>query len=416
MLPKLNRFGLFTDKNASYNKWRSTAGNLDTYESFVINWNQAIKETKYAQGLQDKINLIEEYIGKPTKENIEGIVEESDPNRDFGKDPLMQFIYNAGANALMQGMTSKFIKKFEDKLQDLYDIGDLKAINNLMLEYQNISSTPTSTVFKTLEDVKEFKISSFAQENITKTLKSYYARPMDKAIETEYGDILVNRKYVNKAVNTAYYYSNAIYETEKEKILEKTGNKFLTVKEDKELHERLKQMFPIVSTLYSTSLDDGLDATKTQMIPTGNDSLFRVEHKGSSKVANLNNSTYTSSGVIRPMKSAPGVSAIPLLTQSVDASVMSMTVADHTVLNIYDAIGVTENYEEAVQNINKNFGIVMDPNTGINIVQNVYDMFARTTGEIEKYFNQLDNTAKTELDNKVTLNFYVDNDIDPKKS
>ncbi|MGL4252883.1 MAG: hypothetical protein ACRCR2_02320 [Fusobacteriaceae bacterium] len=394
MFNVLNRMGIYQE-DISFNEWSSRPENQDSYKSLARDWQKGIE---YAVSSSPKLSRtyieVSKLFGSFTKLNEGGETEVTGDGRKIAKSPLMTSIYGAGISGIIEGIGNQAVDKIYSNVEKAYakylkdgNTAVLReSIKNQMDIVHNLTGQRPQI---TLNTIRDFKLQPRQVKAIQAAVKEVYEAPLKDAMDVDYKAIFDTRNQMNGAVNLAHEMFVKMYNAEKAKLLTASGTKVLTVEQEQELFDNMKQFMPIVNTAtsklagrensFNTLMDSGLILTKTDKVP---DMTSTVEVKG-----NFKGKKSSKSHSMKNDFAAPGVGAVPMMVQSVDAATQLFMMAYSTILNVHDASYISWNeyqnrslYNRGFETINKNYSVPSE----------IADMFNRVADAFEQSGLELD--------------------------
>ncbi|AJF40732.1 virion RNA polymerase [Vibrio phage phi 1] len=371
MFNMLQRMGIY-NSNITYNEWIANPANQDSYKTLARDWEKAIQlkamsDAKYAKDY----NVVSKLFGSFIKVNeLTGKEEVTKQGRNIAKNPLMTSIYGASIGTIADNIGSQGIEKVYERLETVYkgliertltqeaaraEVNEVLSIVNYL--------TGSKRVIRNTKDLKEFKLKPNEVKNFKKVVSGIYQNPLKEAMDKEYKVSFDSRNKLNAAANLAHALFVNMYNKRKAEILKQTGNKQLTVEEEKNLVESLKTVTPIVNTATSKisskdltkQLDTGLMLSGYEMTPITDRS---VQVTINPKNLKSGKKSRTTNGQLRTF-SEPGAAAIPTMTQSIDAATQVSIINNATILNVHDASYIDGNkFGSTKETYNKGFLMV----------------------------------------------------------
>ncbi|UYF10881.1 ribonuclease E [Vibrio phage 12VC501] len=411
MFNMLQRMGIY-NSNITYNEWIANPANQDSYKTLARDWEKAIQlkamsDAKYAKDY----NVVSKLFGSFIKVNeLTGKEEVTKQGRNIAKNPLMTSIYGASIGTIADNIGLQGIEKVYERLEAVYkgliertltqeaaraEVNEVLSIVNYL--------TGSKRVIRNTKDLKEFKLKPNEVKNFKKVVSGIYQNPLKEAMDKEYKVSFDSRNKLNAATNLAHALFVNMYNKRKAEILKQTGNKQLTVEEEKNLVESLKTVTPIVNTATSKisskdltkQLDTGLMLSGYEMTPITDRS---VQVTINPKNLKSGKKSRTTNGQLRTF-SEPGAAAIPTMTQSIDAATQVSIMNNATILNVHDASYIDgNNFGSTKETYNKGFLMV---NSLYSIPQEIGVMLNRVVtgfeGDIKDLEEPIVKAAKTVL-------------------
>lgn len=411
MFNMLQRMGIY-NSNITYNEWIANPANQDSYKTLARDWEKAIQlkameDAKYAKDY----NVVSKLFGSFIKVNeLTGKEEVTKQGRNIAKNPLMTSIYGASIGTIADNIGSQGIEKVYERLEAVYkgliertltqeaaraEVNEVLSIVNYL--------TGSKRVIRNTKDLKEFKLKPNEVKNFKKVVSGIYQNPLKEAMDKEYKVSFDSRNKLNAAANLAHALFVNIYNKRKAEILKQTGNKQLTVEEEKNLVESLKTVTPIVNTAASKisskdldkQLNTGLMLSGYEMTPITDRS---VQVTINPKNLKSGKKSRTTNGQLRTF-SEPGAAAIPTMTQSIDAAVQLVIMNIARILNVHDAAyiagsvfkSIKEAYNKGFLMVNSLYSIPQEIGVMLNRVVTGFD------GDIKDLEEPIVKAAKTVL-------------------
>lgn len=414
MFKMLNRMGFFRDGKsfAQFNK----EGNQDSYKTLAKSWNTEITK-QLEPNLKEAYTASQVLLGSFLDDKGEVTKE----GRNLAKPPLMQSIYGASIDSIIESIGRDAIEKLYKNLQKSYDSyvkngsKDTKKFlgeANKQLELYTVIAGVKPKAFTSVKEVVEFELKSKDIDLFNDTIKQIYSKSLFTAMQEDYSQVFDVRSQVNNAANLITLMSKKLYEQRKNEIINAKvkanpnldiTEQVLTVKEKRELDAEMKSLMPYVNTASSFLLTPkGENQLKEQL-----DSALYLSKRSTKVVDNKKAFTQIKlSGAGGYGKSLEtlgigdsiglaGVGTIPILTHSQDALVQLIKMGKVSGLNVHDAeyMGY-KNYTEQQQHYNESLMFVLK---NYNPVLEVSRTFDRVFAEFKKHpklVNEVFNSAE----------------------
>ena len=284
--------------------------------------------------------------------------------RDLAKDPLMQFLYQAGISGLQTNMVYQAYSGLLSAIEEANAITDPEARERAFssIELAVFGATFKSGIQNDFSIDRSDPLKAIPLKTAKKLLaglevgvKLTYGKALDTAFKTKYSIAKQLGDRFTGMTRIAARTFIAIYDKRYKERLKETGQTSLTREQQAELIEELKDPLP----MYATPLDEdgdryGVLGLKREAKPTGRQvvSTFNMPESSSNSVTSTNQ---------RVEYTDPAVSMGPILIQSLDASAIVKTMLENIMVSVHDAIiaGMSD-VDKATFDINKAW---MDINT-----------------------------------------------------
>lgn len=367
---QLARAGVYLGNNfKNYTDFKNTAGNFDSYEATALIWSDMLKGFKQLVAQAGSLSTKEEdkfrrnakffsFIGnvdnkmRATENLLKGFMSDegkagiqttvSRLARKFSKNPLMITNYGAGIGKVIGEFSTEVLGKVYDDFNSALndnDVAKQKEINNWLSTITDSKVQLSRT--KEMHPKQEIKFREFVE--------AYYGPSLEAAIDIQFEAFKTNRQKLNNALLVAYsvfkgYYDNAA--ENKEKAL---GRKLNSI-EKQEIVNHYKDYLPVLPSVSSEGIDDGILVMKTQKVDTEDDPSYRTVLKFDKprKVNQVSLANETSTAKYpKTTRVTPnvreftdgGVSGAILGIHNIDAGSMLNVIAEFAGLNVHDAVG-----------------------------------------------------------------------------
>lgn len=368
----------------NYNEWKQQPGTHDLYQRVIgIAMRNVLKgkvpEESFRIVRKTDKYVIPDYLytdndiknlfvmTKPLINGLSGIV--TSEGRNIIKTPLTAFSYSATVINSILSMENKFIDKFSETIQDIA-LGRnsgitsqeyLTAMNYLVKRFGGKTQLPVNTP---VEDLLKYSLTKDQEEALRLAFNAVLSKGIESSMNTYFKTLIANRNTLNKAINAGFLLSNKTLEILKQKEIESL------IKEDKlpsrtvsqgkeqgkvvpksdmtrEQQEAfLKKNIELAALVHTPmsleegNLNAGILMGKGEMV-TSQDPLYENKVSIKNPIKNSLNklSNKVSSLSMTYRETAPGVSAMALLTHSTDAAAMFGALGKYKqALNIHDQI------------------------------------------------------------------------------
>lgn len=352
--------------------------------------------------------------------------------RSFAKDPLMQYNYQAGLTGLKRALASKVKAAIKVALVEINRLDDPTDAIQLLEKYVKDLNFMEQQVWdaetrKFTETVWEFKVHKnpletpmdFQLENSIAVAVEFSYGPALKAAFDENFAIL--RESTSALVNMSQL-AEAVYsrmlKAEEDKILKETGQLSLSVRQERAIKEKLKQVSPKVAHAYSeNTLIDGIELGEVES-GVNRDESGRILNPETDKVQ----MEYTPRGkgkksvsiqtvTYSKQRKDPGVSAPAMYTQATDGGIQKgdmlrnatfTNVHDAKILPIRDAAARTERTNQDFFELHRDFSFFQ---ASVDMLKRLLNSADASTEIIEEAFEQMktDNLALSKIPNVETF-------------
>lgn len=321
---KLARQGMYFDDTAGFAEWKSK-GDPDSYEGIASKWKDHLG---VSGATESKLYLaLTKYVG--------------DITRNTAKSPLMTTIYGAGIKGVIANAANIAIDEMYNKLEEILKSNDVNALKELAMDLKVITGSEPKFNYTASDMFVANKDFELTPNQIAKFLASFdmvYKEGLDVALKTEYSNLFENRDKFNAAINLASEIFKIMYKDRVESLRKNLNVKIedITIEQHEAIVRDMASISPVIPTLMSGSdLTAGVSLMKTEQVKT-EDSAYKVDIS-----FNLSKAKTGSQEGRKLEMLSPGVGAIPIAVQSLDASniVRAMSFSK-PFLNIHDAQAV----------------------------------------------------------------------------
>lgn len=333
---------------------------------FAINYLQGTYKTK--EEIYNKIQALRELL---TPMVLDGSITKF--GRDLSKKPTMTFIYNAGHESIMAGISAFTIDnlyatlkktKLRDKDGNIIPENQAKLarltevvrflIPNIEIDFANDTNVVYPQGNFKGEGVRVSNLNWLLDEagvdartTYDALLKNTYGVALQAAMQQVYGRLLNGRNTANSVIRYAFIVFNTLYEQRKKQFLQQTGKSSLSATDKEQLLDGMKDLWPILHTRSSKNPEEAILLFKEK--------ARKVYKKAGEKIGSfgvlqeyrrpLNNgnaigSKSASVNGRQMVLEEPGAGGIPVATQSIDAHTMMDFQMQYGALNVHDAIGI----------------------------------------------------------------------------
>lgn len=345
-----------------YSQWRSQPGNEDLYQATMrafngvlsqqINEAAARGDARYMRGVQ----AIYAFTGTLVNETSDTVEK---AGRDIVKTPLQAIFFGSASKRSAESMSEKLIEGILKRIQKLSDNPDdrvplIKDMNTLGMKIS------LDTTIETLME-NEFSLGEIKQ--LQRAFMEYVGQYVKKTVDQRFATFMSAKQKMNAAANLTFNLYNEVFQAMKAKKIQElvasgdiplsTGKHpvalfDLSKNQEKEIHEQLKDLFPVAHSWMSQidgDLTTGIRAAKEDA-SVSNDSKYMTEEK-----------TKTKRHRVRSQEKnlvEPGVTMLSALTHSFDSGISHMAGLKVDSFNNHDArtTGLNELNDLAV-NLNK---------------------------------------------------------------
>jgi len=425
----LNRMGIYKD-GMTYNEWKATPGNQDSYQTIARDWELGIQANVQGNPRLSKLYVATSSVLGSFMKAVEGSdtdMEVSSDGRKIAKSPLMTSIYGAELPTLMDKISDEALTNVYSKLEKLYqaalDAGrDQEKLAGIRTELKSQTAqlsvlVGSNVAINSVNQLRDFKLNPSQIKQFKASFTNVYETPLNSAMQQEYGPIFDTMKKIVAVTNTAHGLFMRMYNSEVAKAIQENGGTQITVGQEKAIMQKLKASMPIVNSAASSrsakrldpknrlkaTLDTGIVLSKNELQPITDGSLEVqiagdfVDTRGTfdkkTRQVKTTKANSKTNGLMRVMVK-PGKAATPIMVQSIDGLVQTLLMDLGTMLNVHDAAylgGATfQQAKEAYNNIFK------EVNSGYSVASEVSDMFDRV---LEAYSTYYDGTETLDVEN-----------------
>lgn len=425
---QLARAGVYLGNNfKNYTDFKNTAGNFDSYEATALIWSDMLKAFKqlvaqagslstkeegkfrrsakffsFIGNVDNKMrateNLLKGFMNDEGKEGLQGTV--SKLARKFSKNPLMITNYGAGIGKVIGEFSTEVLGKVYDDFNNALndnDVAKQQEINDWLSTITDSKVKLSRT--KEMHPKQEIKFREFVE--------AYYGPSLEAAIDIQFDSFKTNRQKLNNSLLVAYsvfkgYYDNAV--ENKEKSL---GRKLNSI-EKQEIVDNYKDYLPVLPSVSSEGIDDGILVMKTQKVDTEDDPSYRTVLKFDKprKVNQISLANETSTAKYpKTTRVTPnvreftdgGVSGAILGIHNIDAGTMLNVIEEFAGLNVHDAVGFKLGQtgagaialNQSFLQTNQDYSLVNAANSRLNQAMKQYNQATnKVKARIERIFEE----------------------------
>jgi hypothetical protein len=423
-----NRAGLFfKGQYKSLAEFGANPSNDDSYKDLAAEWfkerRKALAEIKEGTVQYQIAEGINELLGGVTEKISESAFIVTSAGRALAKQPLMTLVYGAGIAKVMEAVGFEILGNINKRIAKAVQIENrveaIKELETISNAVAAILSDSSALVFDLnavdLKDNLKVGLSRKNEQRLMNTFSSNYRAPLESAIETKYGQFKTNRAAINAAfaiANTMFIKAFEVRVAERTEELRKEGVVVdgitgLPQQEIDLILEELKDIMPIAHSFYSAKEDNignGIFLGKTEYLRDANNTLleqtsknnkelpqaFKVDATGKKTKKEHSKKSIKMHGA-RLVFQEIGVAPMIMLIHSLDAAVMSIVLSKLDVINIHDAIIVSQKDPEfAGRVINEAFMEVMD---SYSIAEQAHNTLERAATAWGKFLEGRDDAA-----------------------
>ena len=384
LLKQFERVGLYSDGiTETYADWSANENNMDSYQTLIKAWMGILGPNFHDESNRTLVALralTGDFIDPDT-----GTVQKA--GRDSAKPIVMTSGYGAQSDSRFANFIEEMVTTpFYNKLQKALDRGDQQAIDDLFKLLNQISGLTfkkrgQGELGNTLivhpngktELLMEFELTADEVAQLDGNLKRELIKPLDQALNDEYGDMFDSRARFTTAVNIAGSLYSVIFNYEVNKVKEqkyaqavadgkiaddaKSKRTYLnsiepTLKELDAINLKLQNIYPAINTPLSKK------DIKSRLPLVSGESTIQSMQQNSPYLVQVNLTTGVKKQAGRKREYSPfgvGVSAVSV--HSLDAATMMLTQALHPgILNVHDAkLDGQQNSDESSDTINQKY-------------------------------------------------------------
>lgn len=359
----LNRGG-FIEKGSLYehfSAWASKNGHLDLYESFTAYIAQAM-----ADGFEDwQIKQLQSLFAITGELTAGESVTKA--GREFSKKPMTTLFYGSGKESTLDGMFDAYIEKIYDHISKISENGESNGMQlkdlighlNVIIKAGNSRLKKKGVPLAPLLDPKmtigeALKLDFMPQRAAMRQgYDLMVKKPLESSLDKKFGNHLATTGLMIEASNLIFDLYRSVYEAQRKRLVQKLiaqgarvnqkGEMIhdLTRAQERELREKMARFLPVIGLASSGAKNnpDFLMVKKERVSST--DSLspdYKVEVRRRTTGANGQKKLSKHYAEAEHYKELPpGVSSLPIGTQSKDARISSTSMAQLPVFNMHDA-------------------------------------------------------------------------------
>ena len=353
-------------------------------------------------------------------------------SRDFSKDPLMQYNYQASLKGLKVALSSKIegairialeqINLLDDKTDAIamleQSVNDLNFMDQDTWDVEKAAFDRTTPwKFKVSENPLETPIDRAVSENIAVAIEFTYGPALDYAFQKNYSTLRDNMGHVVNMTRIATAVYSSMYAAKEQAILKETGQISLSVQQEKQIKDELKEHSPAVAHAFSK------DRTKDGIVVGEKENTINRDEKGDfiNAAANEVKMDYKVKGVKKkktsitsatssPQMQDPSVSAAAVFTHGVDSAHQKTdmvrgtsftNVHDAKILSILDSMASTERTNKDFIEVHKDFSFI---DSALDMLREMLKSGDATTEIIDAAFAEVQrhNGSLTNFDDALT--------------
>lgn len=343
----LEKGGIYTlgSKFRQYNLWRGTPGHQDIYESNAQDLHT------YVNSMPEETRAVTGAIWNTAGSPINAALEATKDGRDLLKGPINPLNYGGGFKSIIGKMAYNYVDTIYEKLEGFSRKGaDQVTVNefvrnvNVLLSAGRASQMP---IGKPIAFYLGYTLSKAQEAALRKAYSDTIGVAAKEVVGANFEAFLNRSKLVTQTVNLTYGLYEAVYNASREAMIKEMGIPIskgepihdLTVAQEAELAERLKDILPVMHT--AMSKDEGKTENGILLAKKGrkqnNSAPYKVVVGFGSKLKN-DASQLTASGR-SVVQTDPGVIAISGTTHALDSAVSHEAQEANHVLNNHDAVG-----------------------------------------------------------------------------
>ena len=343
----LEKGGIYTlgSKFRQYNLWRGTPGHQDIYESNAQDLHA------YVSSMPVETRAVTGAIWATAGSPINAALEATKDGRDLLKGPINPLNYGGGFKSIIGKMAYNYVDAIYDKLEGFSRKGaDQTTVNEFVRNVNVLLSAnrvPQMPVGKPISYYLGYTLSKAQEAALRKAYSDTIGAAAKEVVGANFKPFLDRSKLVTQTVNLTYGLYEAVYNASRKAMIKEMGIPMskgepihdLTVAQEAELAERLKDILPAMHTAMSKDegkVENGILLAKKSR-KQNNSAPYKVVVGFGSKLKN-DASQLTASG--RSMvQTDPGVIAISGTTHALDSAVSHEAQEANHVLNNHDAVG-----------------------------------------------------------------------------
>lgn len=343
----LEKGGIYTlgSKFRQYNLWRGTPGHQDIYESNAQDLHAYV--SSMPEGSRAVTGAIWATAGSP----INAALEATKDGRDLLKGPINPLNYGGGFKSIIGKMAYNYVDAIYEKLEGFSRKGADQATVNEFVRNVNVllsaSRAPQMPTGKPIAYYLGYTLSKAQEAALRKAYSDTIGVAAKEVVGANFEAFLNRSKLVTQTVNLTYGLYEAVYNASREAMIKEMGIPMskgepihdLTVAQEAELAERLKDLLPAMHTAMSKdegTIENGILLAKKDR-KQNNSAPYKVVVGFGSKLKN-DASQLTASGR-SVVQTDPGVIAISGTTHALDSAVSHEAQEANHVLNNHDAVG-----------------------------------------------------------------------------
>jgi hypothetical protein len=343
----LEKGGIYTlgSNFRQYNLWRGTPGNQDIYESNARDLHA------YVSGMSEQTRAITAAIWNTAGSPINAALEATKDGRDLLKGPINPLNYGGGFKSIVGKMAYNYVDTIYEKLEKFSrDEVDQEVVNKFVRDVNTLLSAgraPQMPPGKKISYYLGYTLSKAQEAALRKAYSDTIGVAAKEVVGTNFKPFLDRSKLLSQTVNLTYGLYEAVYNASREAMIKEMGIPMkngepihdLTIAQERELAERLKDILPSMHTAMSKDegkIENGiLLAKKTRK--QNNTTPYKVVVGFGSKLKN-GARQLTASGR-SAVQTDPGVVAISGTTHALDSATSHEAQEANHVLNNHDAVG-----------------------------------------------------------------------------
>jgi hypothetical protein len=352
---------------------------LDTYKTVFSKYleflNTAREEAKDKAKFGEVSDAINSLIGDVgTLGSITAL------GRNLAKPSTITTIYGASLEKLKTNFGLDILQRIEDDISTHRD--NEEELLNIQKAVNTITGNTTSWLVND-KPVLTNKMHPKMVQNLVNIISNVNGQAMADAIEDNFGYIMESGTQITEAAQIIFEVFTEVLAVNVEEATRKKGSN-LSKAEIESLAENLQHLMPIFATAGSNGMREGINTLKVKMVRQYDEEhevQISYETKTEKPISTTaggeiaNSSSGHSSSTVYD---SPGKGSVVNQVHALDAAPILLTVAEHAVLAVHDAIiGGIGNIREATVAMNSNLDSVMDTH---RIRTSVVETLARVTG------------------------------------
>ncbi len=336
----LRKGGVFFNNDATYGKYKE-AGNSDNYVSVGQRWSRFMKTFRDSHNTPEAIAALDA---------ISNYVDLDD--RGTSKQPLMTRVYGSGLAGIADELVTHLLDGMASTIRKAVANKELASEERQVILDQVKADYLTLTGEEIQADL-EFNPKASEIASMKAIVLDSYGAEVKKAIDGTFESFMANRNLFNSAVN----YASAVYAASRDKLIRERTEALglpkhhaLPTGEIRAIEAELLETSPVIKSLFSSRLDEGIFVGKTQKVYAEGDSRYLVETSFGKGISyrRIDDNGQVTDGSQKSMQSygriteiaSPGVGGAIMSIHNFDASIAIKMMLEQSVLNVHDGFPV----------------------------------------------------------------------------